>query len=84
MQRGASQSSSKKLWRYGANAGRLRVVRADAGFFDNELLTFLEERKLPYIVVARLTKSVQARGNADCPMERIRPGLCELGSVRSS
>lgn len=40
------------LW---GKRGLLRVVRADAGFFANELLTFLEERCLPYIVVARLT-----------------------------
>ncbi|HEX2522824.1 MAG TPA: IS1380 family transposase [Terriglobia bacterium] len=35
---------------------RLRVVRADAGFFDDKLLSFLEERGLSYIVVARLTR----------------------------
>src|SRR5207302_2384072 len=37
----------------------IRVVRADSGFFDDELLSFLEERRLPYIVVARLTPWVQ-------------------------
>ena len=37
----------------------IRVVRADSGFFDDELLSFLEERRLPYIVVARMTKWVQ-------------------------
>jgi hypothetical protein len=35
---------------------RLRVVRADAGFFDDQLLSFLEERGLSYIVVARMTQ----------------------------
>jgi hypothetical protein len=42
----------------------LRVVRADAGFFDQQLLGFLEQRGLSYIVVARLTlwlKSEAAR-----------------------
>src|SRR3954466_6454599 len=34
---------------------RIRVVRADSGFFDDELLSFLEQQTLPYIVVARLT-----------------------------
>ena len=34
----------------------VRVVRADAGFFDQKLLGFLEERGLDYIVVARLTR----------------------------
>jgi hypothetical protein len=38
----------------------IRVVRADSGFFDDELLSFLEERRLPYIVVARMTKWVQS------------------------
>jgi Transposase DDE domain group 1 len=37
----------------------IRVVRADSGFFDDELLSFLEEQRLPYIVVARMTKWVQ-------------------------
>lgn len=37
----------------------IRVVRADAGFFDEKLLSFLEERRLPYIVVARLTRWVK-------------------------
>jgi hypothetical protein len=35
------------------------VVRADAGFFDQALFGFLEERQLAYIVVARLTKLVK-------------------------
>ena len=34
----------------------LRVVRADSGFFDQQLLEFLERRGLVYIVVARLTR----------------------------
>ena len=34
----------------------LRVLRADSGFFDQELLGFLEQRGLRYIVVARLTR----------------------------
>ncbi len=38
----------------------IRVVRADSGFFDDELLSFLEERRLPYIVVARMTPWVKA------------------------
>jgi hypothetical protein len=45
------------LW---AQRQTIRVVRADSGFFDDELLSFLEERRLPYIVVARLTKWVQS------------------------
>ena len=34
----------------------IRVVRADSGFFAQELLKYLEEIQLPYIVVARLTR----------------------------
>jgi hypothetical protein len=34
----------------------LRVLRADAGFFGQQLLGFLEQRGLSYIVVARLTR----------------------------
>jgi len=34
----------------------LRVVRADAGFFDQQLLGFLEQCGLCYIVVALLTR----------------------------
>ena len=34
----------------------IRGVRADAGFFDRELLEYLEQQRLSYIVVARLTR----------------------------
>jgi DNA-directed RNA polymerase subunit N (RpoN/RPB10) len=34
---------------------KIRLLRADSGFFDDKLLSFLEQRLLPYIVVARLT-----------------------------
>jgi hypothetical protein len=40
-------------------AWKLRTVRADSGFFDNTLLSFLEARAIPYIVVARLTKTIK-------------------------
>ena len=35
------------------------MLRADSGFFDDKLLSFLEQRLLPYIVVARLTPWVK-------------------------
>ncbi|MGB7592864.1 MAG: transposase, partial [Terriglobia bacterium] len=35
---------------------RIRRVRADSGFFAQELLQYLEKRKLDYIVVAKLTR----------------------------
>ena len=34
---------------------KIRLLRADSGFFDDKLLRFLEQRRLPYIVVARLS-----------------------------
>lgn len=37
----------------------IRLVRADSGFFDDALLSFLEQCCLPYIVVTRLTKWVK-------------------------
>ena len=37
----------------------IRLVRADSGFFDDKLLSFLEQRYLPYIVVTRLTQWVK-------------------------
>ena len=41
----------------------IRVVRADAGFFDQQLLGFLEQRGLSYIVVARLTRWLKLAGS---------------------
>jgi hypothetical protein len=56
--RGVTEFLKEALALWGER-GALRVVRADAGFFDNELLTFLEDRKIPYIVAARFTKYVK-------------------------
>src|SRR5882672_766023 len=39
----------------------LRTVRADSGFFDGRFLDFLEERALPYVVVARLTTTLKRK-----------------------
>jgi Transposase DDE domain group 1 len=38
---------------------KIRLLRADSGFFDDKLLNFLEQQVLPYIVVARLTPGVK-------------------------
>ena len=38
---------------------KLRCLRADSGFFDNRLLTLLEERQLPYLIVARRTHGLK-------------------------
>ena len=42
----------------------LRCVRADSGFFEEGLLSFLEERSLPYLVVARLTTRLKRQASA--------------------
>ena len=52
----------------------IRRVRADAGFFAQELLNYLEQRELGYIVVARLTpwwKREAARGKQWRALEAI-------------
>jgi hypothetical protein len=38
---------------------KICLLRADSGFFEDKLLSFLEQRLLPYIVVARLTAWVK-------------------------
>ncbi len=40
---------------------KLRSMGTDSGFFENALLTFLEARDTPYIVVARLTQTVKRK-----------------------
>lgn len=51
---GAVQFLSEALHLLGPNH-RVRTVRADLGFYADNFLSFLEQRALPYIVVARLT-----------------------------
>jgi len=38
----------------------VRGVRADAAFCEEGLLSFLEERELPYVIVARLARWLKA------------------------
>jgi hypothetical protein len=57
---GAVQFLSEALNLLG-NAYQVRYVRADSGFYADNLLSFLEERSLPYIVVARLTTYLKSR-----------------------
>jgi hypothetical protein len=47
----------------------IRVVRADSGFFDDKLLSFLEGLDLPYIDVARMTRWI--KNEASCIREWI-------------
>jgi len=43
---------------------KVRCVRADSGFFEDGLLSFLEERHLPYLVVVRLTVRLKRQAAA--------------------
>lgn len=56
--RGAEEFLKEALALWGQRQ-KIRLLRADSGFFDDKLLSFLEQRRLPYIVVARMTKWVQ-------------------------
>ena len=38
---------------------KVRTVRADSGFFDQSLLSFLEQRAVPYVIVAPLTPRIK-------------------------
>ena len=40
---------------------RIRCLRADSGFFDGRLLDFLEEKSVPYLIVARRTHLIKPR-----------------------
>jgi len=57
---GAAQFLSEALSLLG-DQHRIRCVRADAGFYGDHFLSFLEVRALPYIVVARLTSYLKGR-----------------------
>ena len=59
--RGAVEFLKEALALWGQRQ-KIRLVRADSGFFEDKLLSFLEQRCLPYIVVARLTKWVKRAG----------------------
>lgn len=48
-------------------------VRADGGFFDQKLLTFLEGRSLPYIVVARMHSTLQMAVHAITDWRQVGP-----------
>ena len=57
---GAVQFLSEALHLLGPHH-RVRTVRADSGFYADSFLSFLEQRALPYIVVARLTTYLKSR-----------------------
>src|SRR4030095_13500996 len=56
--RGVGEFLKEALALWGQRA-KIRLLRADSGFFDDKLLSCLEQRLLPYIVVAKLTPWVK-------------------------
>ena len=44
----------------------MRAGRADSGFFADPLLEFLEARRLPYVIVARLSRNIKRQAAALC------------------
>src|SRR5580704_18978754 len=56
--RGAEEFLKEALALWGQRQ-KIRLLRADSGFFDGLLLDYLEQHDLPYIVVAKLTMWVK-------------------------
>jgi hypothetical protein len=48
-------------------------VRADGGFFDQKLLTFLEGRKLPYVIAVRMHSTLQSEVHGITRWRQIGP-----------
>ena len=53
---------------------RLLGLRADAGFYDQELFAFLEAQHLPYVVVARRTAPLQQQVHAVRTWHQVEAG----------
>jgi hypothetical protein len=62
---------------------KLRCVRADSGFFDKALLGFLEDRAIPYIVVARLTVEIKRRLHGLNSWQEIQDGDYAVASFHA-
>jgi hypothetical protein len=60
---------------------RFRLVRADNGFFDGKFLDYLEEKGLPYLVKARMTKGVRLALQGVSEWARVGKGI-EVGEAR--
>lgn len=59
----------------------VRRVRADNGFFDGKFLDFLEEKELPYLIKARMTKGVKRACPGVTNWIRVGRGI-EVGEAR--
>jgi len=58
---------------------KLRTVRADSGFFAQELMEFLEARGLGYVIVARCTKHIKALAAGISQWREIEGGNYAVG-----
>ena len=56
------------------------LLRADSGFFDDAVMNFLHDRKIAYIISARLTQPLQHAMVNQCKFWVIAPGL-EMGEI---
>ena len=59
----------------------LRLVRADSGFFDGKFLDFLEEKELPYLMKARMTRNVKLAALGIGGWSRVGKGI-EVAEAR--
>jgi hypothetical protein len=60
--RGVSEFLTEALALLG-DKRKIRMVRADSGFFDDKFLRFLQERSLPYVVVAKMTRRIKSEAH---------------------
>jgi DDE family transposase len=79
--RGAVEFLKEALALWGQRQ-KIRLVRADAGFFEDKLLSFLEQRCLPYIVVARLTKWIKREAQR-VPIWKALDEIYSVGEFRA-
>ncbi|MCX6975723.1 MAG: transposase [Verrucomicrobia bacterium] len=61
-------------------AMKIRCVSADSGFFDQKLLSFLEERGISYIVVARLSPQIKRQLCGIREWIAVEDGIYEISS----
>ena len=66
-----SPNSEIKKASFCAEGWKPRTVRADSGFFAEELLEFLEYCEFPYVIVARLTANIKRKAAALCEWTQI-------------
>ena len=59
---------------------KINLLRADSGFYDEKVFSFLDDRKIGYIVAAPLTNPIQSRLHNHEGWETIAPGIeiCEF------